>query len=161
MTHKIVATFARSLSRWHGQQRHRFWRGDSLLTCFDILPNETQPTESQLSVFNDLVCRDGDFTTHVAEALFQYYYDEVYLLITHDGYYAPVEYLTPEVNSPNEIWELLDGPTILIEDQSDFADNQRCFSLTFECRWDEDFGVEVFVSNWTVVRISKTADFGI
>lgn len=158
---RILSEFKRAEYWWSGKAAYAFWGGEELETYLE-LDSYDEPSEGQLRVLNALKAHDTDIRPYVESKLAEYYRKEIFLSMTH---YSPergefgAEEITPPIRSDNEIWKLVDEPSVWIRSE-DNPDQSKSivFRLAYECRWDPEHGLGIELRDWKGVRFGGGVD---
>lgn len=149
---EVFATFARDEYYWYGQVAYPFWDGRSLETFIYIDYDIAHPTCRQLLLLGQLVNYERSIRPEVERALFDHYQRDIYGSVAETGRMDQWEELTPRVNSPGDIWNLLGEPSVRIDYIADHEpDAGARFRLSYvDCPWDREHGFGIQIQDWKI-----------
>lgn len=140
---------------WTGTTLIRFWGQPLNITLQTVEHDRLVPR--QVRILREVLAYPHDLRPAFERTLFDYYQQHVYGCIDcgldEDGT-DPTDHLIPHLDSPREIWKLIQGPELWLhwccKDEYEEAVE---FELDFTCTWDDEHGLGVRYRDWQIAYI--------
>lgn len=135
------------------------WEGTAFVPLWgkelevSIYPDEGRITPRQIAVLRAVLVYKHDLRPEFERQLFEYYLADVdgtYCSYDEDGQPVPGSG-PPKLTTAAQVWGLIDDPFVRIpwifHTETDIE-----FSLSFNCEWDREHGLEVAYRDWQPVE---------
>ncbi len=119
------------------------WLGGLTHSLVDA--KDTGTVEPQRDCMRIACTRNAQTLATLKNRIFEEYQNGIYGSVTainSDGIEIDFHELTPKLGNQEQLWEMLSEISIGIPPEHRI-DDKCCFTVSFECRWDEEHGISV------------------